>query len=43
MTIIYIVKNAQESLLGLRDGDALGITQINPNGEIVWQVTVNDQ
>ena len=42
MTIIYVVKNAQESLLGLRDGEALGIIQINPNGEIVRQATVND-
>ena len=36
------MKNAQESLLGLRDGEALGIIQINPNGEIVRQATVND-
>ena len=34
-TIIYVVKGAKESLLGLRDGEGLGIIKIQPEGEPV--------
>ena len=34
-TIVYVVRGAKESLLGLRDGEALGIIRIQPEGEIV--------
>ena len=34
-TCVYVVKGAKESLLGLRDGEALGIIKIKPEGEAV--------
>ena len=34
-TIVYVVKGAKESLLGLKDGEALGIIKIRPEGEQV--------
>ena len=34
-TMIYIVRGMQESLLGLRDGEALGMLKINIGGDIV--------
>ena len=34
-TIVYVVKGAKESLLGLKDGEALGIIKIQPEGEQV--------
>ena len=34
-TIMYVVKGAKESLLGLQDGEALGIIKIEPDGESV--------
>ena len=37
-TIVYVVKGAKESLLGLRDGEALGIIKIQPEGETVRQL-----
>ena len=39
-TIIYVVKEAKESLLGLNDGEALGIIKIQPEGEIVKKLHV---
>ena len=36
-TIVYVVKGTKESLLGLRDGKALGIIKIQPEGETVRQ------
>ena len=32
-TVIYVVKGESQSLLGLRDGKALGIISINPDGQ----------
>ena len=34
-TIVYVVRGAKESLLGLKDGEALGIINIQPEGEPV--------
>ena len=34
-TIVYVVKGAKDSLLGLRDGEALGIIKIQLEGEPV--------
>ena len=34
-TMVYVVKGAKESLLGLKDGEALGIIKIKPEGETV--------
>ena len=40
-TIVYVVQGQQQSLLGLRDGEALGIIEIKPEGryEMVGRVT----
>ena len=40
-TIVYVVRGQQQSLLGLRDGEALGIIEIKPEGryEMVGRVT----
>ena len=32
-TIVYVVKGQKQSLLGLLDGEALGIIKINPDGD----------
>ena len=32
-TIVYVVKGQKQSLLGLKDGQALGIIEINPEGK----------
>ena len=34
-TIVYVVKGAKELLLGLKDGEGLGIIKIQPSGEQV--------
>ena len=31
-TMVYVVRGAKESLLGLKDGEALGIIKIQPDG-----------
>ena len=37
-TIVYVVKGESQSLLGLRDGKALGITSIDPEGSYTQKV-----
>ena len=34
-TVVYVLKNVKESLLGLKDGEDLGIIKIQPEGEQV--------
>ena len=34
-TTINVIRGVQESLLGLKDGEALGILKINPGGDAV--------
>merc|ERR1711864_38039 len=33
ITTVYVIRGAKESLLGLRDGEALGRMKIKPEGE----------
>ena len=44
ITTVYVIRGAKESLLGLRDGEVLGIMKIQPEGEMVrWlQMTVKE-
>ena len=39
-TTAYVIKGAKESLLGLRDGEALGIMKIQPEGKTVRQLNM---
>ena len=36
----YVIRGAKESLLGLRDGEALGIMKIQPEGDTIRQLNM---
>jgi len=39
-TLVYVVEGEEQSLLGLRDGEALGIIKIKPEGTFTVRITV---